>query len=255
MRAFRAAITIAALILVASGSSAAADKIELNALIASNAEHAFTEIIKDYQTKHPGVTIKAQWLGGATIAKMIDENTGPADVAMANVTSLDRVKNLIEPPVAILQNKEVILVPKGNPAKVSGLRDLANPGVKLSLGTPASTVGGIASQVIQKGAVDWGVEFVTNVRKNTVFQAERGSDVLDALGKQANATITFASDVDPSKYFTVPIDEKYNITSVYAISVPKASKYQQAAHDFVAAVAGPQGAATLRKYRYMPPPK
>ncbi len=233
----------------------AADKVELNALIASNAEGAFTEIIKTYEAKHPGVTIKAQWLGGATIAKTIDENSGPADVAMAGSTVLDRVKNLIDSPTPILQNKEVILVPKGNPAKITGLKDLANPGVKLSLGTPASAVGTLASQVIQKGATDWGIDFVQNIRKNTVFQAEKGSDVLDALGKQANATITFASDVNPARYDLVPIEDKYNVVSIYSITVPKASKYQQAAHDFVAAVTSAQGEATLRKFHYMPPPK
>ena len=232
----------------------AADKVEINALIASNAEHAFTEIIKDYEAKHPNVTIKAQWLGGATIAKTIDENTGPADVAMAGSTVLERVKNLTDTPTPILQNKEVILVPKGNPAKITGLKDLANPGVKLSLGTPSSAVGTIASQVIQKGAADWGIEFVQNVRKNTVFTAEKGSDVLAALGKQANATVTFASDVDPSKYETIPIDDKYNVVSIYSITVPKASKVQAAAHEFVAAVTSPQGMAVLKKFHYMPPP-
>src|SRR5579872_7236854 len=141
----------------------AADQVELDALIASNAQHAFTEIIKEYQSKHPNVTIKPQWLGGATIAKMVDTNK-PADVAMAGSTILKREEHLLEPPVSILQNKEVILVPKDNPAKITGLKDLANPGVKLSLGTPSSAVGTIASAVIQKGAADWGFDFVQNVR-------------------------------------------------------------------------------------------
>src|SRR5579883_1222168 len=183
----------------------AADQVELNALIASNAQKAFTEIIKEYQAKHPNVTIKPQWLGGATIAKMVDEGQ-PADVAMAGSTVLKREENLLEPPVSILQNKEVILVPKNNPAKITGLKDLANPGVKLSLGTPSSAVGTIASQVIQNGAKDWGFDFVQNIRKNIVVQKEKGSDVLAAVGNEANATITFASDVDPSKYQTIEID-------------------------------------------------
>jgi ABC-type molybdate transport system substrate-binding protein len=255
MKKLAALGALAALVVAGAAPIAAADKVELSALVASNAEHAFTQIIKDFEAKHPGVTVKPQWLGGATIAKIIDESSGPADVAMAGSTVLERVKNLTEPATPILQNKEVILTPKGNPAKVTGLKDLANPGVKLSLGTPASAVGTIASQVIQKGAAEWGIDFVQNIRKNTVFQAEKGSDVLGALGKQANATITFASDVDPSKYDTVPIDEKYNVVSTYSITVPKASKNQQAAHDFVAAVTSAQGMATLKKFNYMPPPK
>ncbi len=109
-----------ALVLTASAMpTRAADKIQLDALIASNAQHAFTEIIKDYAAKHPDVEIKPQWLGGATIAKMIDEGK-PADVAMAGSTILKREASLLEAPIDILQNKEVILVPKGNPGKITG---------------------------------------------------------------------------------------------------------------------------------------
>jgi molybdate transport system substrate-binding protein len=251
----RSLFLTAACALAASSAipAGAADKVELDALIASNAQHAFTEIIKDYEAKHPSVEIKAQFLGGATIAKMIDEGK-PADVAMAGSTVLKREENLLEKPIDILQNKEVILVPKGNPGKITGLKDLANPGVKLSLGTPSSAVGTIASQVIQKGAAEWGFDYVQNVRKNIVVQEEKGSDVLAALGPKADATITFASDVDPSKYQTIPIDEKYNVVSVYQIAVVKASKNAAAAKDFADFAAGPVGLATLRKFNYLPPP-
>ncbi|MGH7660332.1 MAG: molybdate ABC transporter substrate-binding protein [Vulcanimicrobiaceae bacterium] len=231
----------------------AADQVELDALIASNAQKAFTQIIKEYQAKHPNVTIKPQFLGGATIAKMVDTGK-PADVAMAGSSVLKREEHLLDPPVPILQNKEVILVPKNNPAKITGLKDLANPGVKLSLGTPASAVGTIASQVIQNGAKDWGFDFVQNVRKNIVVQKEKGSEVLAALGSEANATITFASDVDPSKYDTVEIDPKYNVVSTYEIAVVKASKHQAESRDFAGFAAGPQGLAVLKKFNYMPPP-
>lgn len=253
-KTFYVLVLFAAAMGVSAQALRAAPKIELTALIASNAQHAFTEIIDEYQAKHPDVTIKPQWLGGATIAKMVDTGQ-PADVAMAGSTVLKRVENLIDPPVPILQNKEVILVPKGNPGKIKGLKDLADPGVKLSLGTPASAVGTIASQVIQKGAAEWGFDFVQNVRKNIVVQKEKGSEVLDAVGKEANATITFASDVNPSKYDEIPIDDKYNVVSTYEIAVVKASKNAAAAKDFASFAAGSQGLATLKKFHYMPPPK
>ena len=253
-RSFILAALAAGVLINGRVPAGAADKIELNALIASNAQRAFTEIIKDYEAKHPNVTIKPQWLGGSTIAKMVDEGQ-PADVVMAGTGPLERVKNLIEPPVPILQNKEIILVPKGNPAKIAGLRDLANPGVKLSLGTPGSAVGALASQVIQKGATDYGFDFVERVRKNIVIQKEKGSEVLDALGHEANATITFASDVNPAKYFAVPLDEKDNIISTYAMAVVKASKNQPAVKDFIAMVTSAQGEGILKKFHYMPPPK
>ncbi|MGA3037203.1 MAG: molybdate ABC transporter substrate-binding protein [Vulcanimicrobiaceae bacterium] len=252
-RSFFFAATLALVVTASVVPTRAADKVQLDVLIASNAQHAFTEIIKDYEAKHPSVEIKPQFLGGATIAKMVDEGK-PADVAMAGSTILKREESLLEKPIDILQNKEVILVPKGNPGKVTGLKDLANPGVKLSLGTPSSAVGTIASQVIQKGAAEWGFDFVQNVRKNIVVQEDKGSDVLAALGPKADATITFASDVDPSKYQTIMIDDKYNVVSTYQIAVVKASKNAATAKDFADFASGPVGLATLRKFNYLPPP-
>ena len=249
----RAPFFVAIAALLTTTASIAADKVELNVLVASNAEHAFTEIIKNFESKHPNIVIKPQWLGGSTIAKMVDEGQ-PVDVVMAGSGPLDRVKNLTEPYVPILQNKEIILVQKGNPAKIAGLHDLANPNVKLSLGTPGSAVGALSSQVIQKGAAEWGIDFVEKIRKNIVVQKEKGSDVLDAVGKEANATITFASDVNPTKYFAVPIEDKYNVISTYAITIPKASKNQAAAKEFAAYVASPAGEGVLKKFHYMPPP-
>ena len=253
---FRRVLSLFAVAVLATTiPSLAAEKIELNALVASNAQGAFTEIIKDFEAKNPGITVKAQWLGGSTIAKTIDEGKDPVDIAMAGMGPLDRVKNLIDPPTPILQNKEIILVPKGNPAKISGLHDLANPNVKLSLGTPGSAVGALSSQVIQKGGTEWGMDFVNSIRKNIVVEKEKGSDVLAAVGKEANATITFASDVNPAKYFAVPIEDKYNVVSTYAITIPKASKNQAAAKAFVAWVSSPKGLSVLKKFNYLPPPK
>jgi ABC-type molybdate transport system substrate-binding protein len=54
------------------------------ALVASNAKGAFTEIIKDFESKHKGVTVKAKYLGGATIGKMVDEQE-PADMVLVKL--------------------------------------------------------------------------------------------------------------------------------------------------------------------------
>ena len=109
----------------------------------------------------------------------IDANEA-IDVILVGSTVLDKELQLVEPPTPVLQNKEMILVPKGNPAKVHGLKDLANPGVKLSMGTPTSAVGRLAGTVVQNAAADYGFDFVSNLRKNIVVQSEKGSDVVDS---------------------------------------------------------------------------
>ncbi len=253
----RAAASVAAALLLASAvpvAAPAADETHLVALVASNAKGAFTELIKDFENAHKGVTVDAQYLGGSTIGKMIDEEK-PADIILVGSTVLEKEMQLIDPPTPVLSNKEIILVPKGNPAKIKSLKDLANPDVKLSMGTPSSAVGKLASQVVQKGAGDWGFDFVQGVRKNITVQSEKGSDVVGALGDKANAAIAFASDVNPAKYDSVPIDDKYNVESTYVMTVPKNAKSAALGREFVTMVAGAQGQAVLRKFHYMPPAK
>ena len=252
--AFVTAAALLGFVVPAGTRPAAAESGEISALVASNAKGAFTQLIKQFETKHKGVKVKVEYLGGTEIGKRIDNNE-PVDVVLAGSTVLDKEVQLIEPPTPVLQNKEMILVPKGNPAKVHSLKDLANPGVKLSMGTPTSAVGRLASQVIQNAAADYGFDFVTNIRKNISIASEKGSDVVDAIGPKANAGITFASDVNPAKFESIPIDEKYNVTSTYSMTVTKNAKNAALGKDFVALVRGPQGQETLKKFHYMPPPK
>jgi len=107
--------------------------------------------------------------------------------------------------------------------------------------------------VIQNAAADYGFDWVTAVRKNIAVQSEKGSDVVAAIGRDTNAGITFASDVNPAKFEAIPIDDKYNVVSTYVMTVTKNAKNAALGRDFVALVAGPQGQATLRKFNYMAP--
>jgi molybdate transport system substrate-binding protein len=250
-----AALTASAVLLGSLGPAlapapAGAESGQVVALVASNAQGAFTELIKQFEVKHKGVKVNVQYLGGSTIAKMVDEQQ-PADVLLVGDSAISKETQLIETPTPVLKNKEMILVPKGNPAKIRTLKDLANPGVKLAMGTPTSAVGKLASQLIQNAAGDYGFEFVQNIRKNIVVQEEKGSDFVAAIGNKANAAITFASDVNAAKFDAIPIDDKYNVVSTYVMTVPKNAKNAALGKDFVAMVAGPQGQATLRKFHYM----
>ncbi|GAC1407491.1 MAG: molybdate ABC transporter substrate-binding protein [Candidatus Velthaea sp.] len=245
---------IGALVLVATTFSkpGAAASNEIVALVASNAKGAFTEIIKDFETKHKGVTVKASYLGGSEIGKMVDEQQ-EADVVLVGSATTTKEANLLGSPTPVLRNREVILVPKGNPAKIKGLKDLANPGVNLAMGTPDSAVGKLASRVIQNGASAYGFDFVKGVRDNVKVSAEKGSDVVGAVGGAANAAIAFESDKNDAKYTTIPIEEKFNVVSTYNMAVTKNSKNPKLAEELIDLVQGKQGQAVLRKFNYMAP--
>ena len=222
------------------------------ALVASNAQGAFTEIIKAFETGHKGSSIKATYLGGTQIGTMIDESQA-ADVVLVGSGTTDKEAQLLEAPVAVLRNREVILVPKDNPANIKTFKDIANPGVKLAIGTSGSAVGKLAGQVIQNGAAAYGFDFVKSVRDNVKVQAEKGSDVVGAVGGAANAAIAFESDKNDAKYKTIPIDDKFNVVSTYNMAVTKNAKNPDMAKKLIELVSSARGQAILRKYNYMSP--
>lgn len=250
----RKAVAIGAIVLAATAmpkpSPAASE--EIVALVASNAKSAFTDIIKEFEAKHKGTTIKATYLGGTTIGNMIDTQER-ADVVLVGSATTDKESQLLNGVTPVLRNREVILVPKNNPANIKTVKDLGNKGVNLAIGTSGSAVGKLASQVIQNAAGAYGFEFVKDVRDNVKVQAEKGSDVVAAVGKAANAAIAFESDKDDSKFITIPIDEKFNVVSTYNMAVTKNAKNAALAKELVDLVAGPHGQAVLKKFNYMSP--
>jgi molybdate transport system substrate-binding protein len=247
--------TLGAMALIASSVAApsGAAGTQVVALIASSAQAPFEEIAKEFQTKHNDVTIKTSFLGGQQIGDQVDSQA-PADVVLVGSGTTDKEANLLAPPQAVYRNREAILVPKGNPGNIKTLKDLGNPGVKISIGTPASAVGKLASQVVQNGAADFGFEFVKNVRNNIAVQADKGSDVVAAVvSGKANAAIGFESDKDDSKYTTIPIEDKYNVISTYNMAVTKNAKNASAASDLMKLATGPEGQAIFHKFNYLSP--
>jgi ABC-type molybdate transport system substrate-binding protein len=238
----------------------AADKVELKAEVASSVKAPFEQFIKIYQAKHPNVTISAKYLGGGVIQGDV-ESDNPIDIVVVGKNQTDKLLAHINTPVAVLTNRETLIVRTGE-TKVKGLKDLANPGLKVGFaGGQGSAVGTLAKQVLKKAADDpaFGSDFPVKVRGNlpaSFDKMQSEDDVVQGLLKgDADVIIAFVSSVEPPKLKAIAIDPKYNVDSVYYIFIPKSAKDAKDAEDMVKLMAGPQGQAILHSHRYLPPPK
>jgi len=133
----------------------------------------------------------------------------------------------------------MILVPKGNPAKVHSSKTWRIPASR-SRWARQPRVGKLASQVIQNASADYGFDFVTNLRKNIAVRARRAA-TSSSDRAESERRITFASDVNPAKFDEIPIEDKYNVVSIYSMTVTKNAKNAALGKDFVALVASPEG--------------
>ena len=123
-------------------------------------------------------------------------------------------------------------VAPGNPKGITGLADLAKPGVTVVLEAPGVPAGDYTRQVLTSKGI-------------TVSPKSLETDVKSALAKvtsgEADATVVYVTDVAAAKStvtgVTIPDADQPSIT--YPIAVVKASSNQAAAAAFVqSAVSG-----------------
>jgi len=233
--------------------SQAAEKVTLTALIASSAKVPYDELAAMFEKSHPGVTIEAQYLGGGQIATALDSDTA-ADIVIVGAGPLVKVKAKAEAATTIYDTKDVVITPKNNPAKIKKFEDLANPGVKIAMGTPASAVGTISSQIIQNGGKKYGFDFVQKVIANRTLESEKGSDVVDAVATgKVDAAIVFISDGDPKKFNIIQIPDEFNVLSHYQGTVTKNAKNPKLGEEFIAFCVSKHGQKVFRADHYLPP--
>jgi len=156
------------------------------------------------------------------------------------------------------RNKVAIIVPNDNPASITGLTDLASPGVKILMGTKDLPAGDYALQVLDKLAADpeYGPAYRESVLSNVVSQETTVNRIVSkiALG-EADAGFAFISDVSPQmvgKVTRILIPEKYNVVGDFPVAVLSQSKYPVEAQAFLDMIMSTEGQSILGKYGFIP---
>ncbi|WP_297535473.1 molybdate ABC transporter substrate-binding protein [Thermococcus sp.] len=123
--------------------------------------------------------------------------------------------------INVTKHIPVIIVPKGNPAHVESLRDLAKPGVKVVLGDPKACAIGRVAEKILKNAGIWG-----NVSRNVIAYAPTVNQLLVYIATgQADAaiawedTVTWAQARGKVQVIPIPPDENSIKTIPTAVTV------------------------------------
>ena len=119
------------------------------------------------------------------------QGLGFPDTYMAcDVYYLDAVKELFQDGVDISDTEVVIAVPKGNPKGIRTLRDLARPGVRVSVGQPDQcTIGVLTRTLLQAEGVH--EEVMANVATQTATSALLVPTVTTG---SVDATLAYATD-------------------------------------------------------------
>ena len=217
-----------------------------------------------WETIPPGLLVKQIQAGGTITVGNMTWTVKPD----AYFAGLVKVKQYVEdgmldaPAVPYVTNTLTIMLPKGNPAHVSGLADLGKPGVKLVMPNPAYE--GIARQIKASLAKAGGEDLVRAVYETKV--ADGGAILTHIHHRQtplylmqgrAQAGVTWQSEAvfqekagHPIEHVDIP--DAMNSTAIYAGAVVKGAPHPEAAKLWLDFIRSPDGLKIFESYGFKP---
>lgn len=222
------------------GSSAGSGDLKgtITVFAAASLTGSFTQLGKQFQSAHPGTTVKFSFGPSSGLATQITGGA-PADVfASASPKNMTQLGKAANASTVFAKNTMEIAVPPDNPAKIDSLDDLARKGVKVVLCAEAVPCGSTARQVFGNAKI-------------TVKPVSDEVDVKSTLNKvtldEADAGVVYVTDVkaagDKVKGIEIPAD--VNASTDYPIATLSASKNASLAKAFVDFVNSPDGQTAL----------
>lgn len=244
-----------------SGGSESEGGGTLTVFAASSLTDAFGELAKAFEEENPGTEVRTSFESSSTLLTQI-QHGAPADVFASAAeeeinTAVDNGLVAGEPEV-FARNREVVMVPKDNPADIESMRDIADPGVKLVLAEEGVPAADYAEEILSKADAEYGSSFKRDVLSNVVSREAdvRASVNRVALG-DADATFGYASDYTPDirdRVEVIEIPENLNIIATYPIAALEETEDPELAREWVDLVVSDEGQRVLEKWGFEPAP-
>ena len=224
----------------------------LTVLAAASLTDVFTTIGTAFQNANPGAQVKFSFDGSSTLVNQIEQGA-PADVFasadQANMSTLADAGFVDGQPVLFTANTLTIAVPADNPAHITALADLANPGVRIVVCAPEVPCGAVAQKVFTAAGVSI----------SPVSQEQNVKAVVTKLTLgEADAGLVYTTDVAAAggalTAVALPTDSAVQAAAVtqYPITVVKGSPNAALARQFIAFVTSSQGQQILHDAGFQP---
>lgn len=215
--------------------------VTLTVFAAASLKGPFTELGKQFEAEHDGVTVAFNFAGSSDLVAQIQQGA-PADVfasADTEIMDLAVTANLLDGLAKnFATNTLEIATPPHNPAKVDSLEDLAASGIKVVLCAEQVPCGSAAAKIEEASGVD-------------IKPVSKEQSVTDVLGKvisgEADAGLVYVTDVKAAgdKVNGVEFPESADVVNTYPIAALKGNVGDGFAEDFITFVTGPEGQFVL----------
>jgi molybdate transport system substrate-binding protein len=153
-----------------------------------------------------------------------------------------------------VSNRLTIIVPADNPAGITALEDLAQPGVQMILAVEGVPVRQYTDEIVAGLPADFQTQFYNNLVSEEDNVRQVAAKI--ALG-EADAGTIYTSDVTPdiaSQVLQIPIPDAQNVVATYPIAPLVDAPSPTLAQSFINFVLSEEGQAILARWGFGPPP-
>ncbi len=209
---------------------------------ASSLTGTFDTVAAAFEKQHPGTTVTVNYGGSGALAAAIVAGA-PVDVfaaaSPATMTTVTTANLVVGTPAVFVKNELEIVVPAGNPGKITGLADFADASKKIALCDPAQPCGAAATAVFAAEKITPAPDTLEPDVKVALTAAE-----LD----QVDAAMVYHTDVlaGGSKVEGIAFPTASQFIVSYPIAPLNTSKSPKVAAAFVAFVLSAQGQDILK---------
>ena len=232
---------------------------ELHVFAAASLREAIVDIADAFQRAHPDVQVVSNFAGSQTLRLQIESGARADLFVSANpdhLNALHRAGLLLAPPTVVATNELVLAVPAGNPASVSGIAALAQPGRRVVMAAESVPAGAYARRMLARHAAATDrpelvdavlqrvISFETNVRQ-VAAKLELG---------EADAGFVYRTDVQASdgRLQVIETPPQVQVTARYPAGVLRDAPSPALAQRFLTYLRSPEAQTILARHGFAP---
>ena len=155
-------------------------------------------------------------------------------------------KGFVDRNLSVVYHVITIVVPKGNPANITSLEDLAKPGVRVAIGEPAGpAIGQGTKKMLEKDGLWDAVDANAVVRTGTVNEL-----LVYVEMDQVDAALIYEDLYNPDTMVKIEIPKEQGKIDVVPIGTLTFSKHKEDAGKFIDFVASDEARVIFTKYGF-----
>ncbi|MCA9956360.1 MAG: molybdate ABC transporter substrate-binding protein [Anaerolineales bacterium] len=251
-------VGLLAILLVSCGPNRPAAPQKITIFAAASLTDAFNELAEAFEAQNEGTQVVLNFAGSSQLAAQLSEGATADLFAPANEMQMQAVVDagriVAGSEKLFVSNRLTVIVPADNPAGITALEDLTQPGVQLILAVDGVPVRQYTNEIVATFPPDFQEKFYANLVSEEDNVRQVAAKV--ALG-EADAGIVYTSDVTPdiaTQVLQIAIPEAQNVVATYPIAPLADAPAPTLAQSFIDFVLSNEGQAILARWGFGQPP-